>query len=658
MFPSVAPLHRIRVAMKAIFELGIGAPALFALYRLGLHTGHFRRMERRLLAEARQLAGAIQLVLPVPSSGALSGALSRQARSALLRQANLVVNGRVRLFGDKTEPLRLTFRKPLRHWSAYELGTAPLPSFKSAGSPPPDIKFVWEPARFGWAFGLGRAFQLTKNEKYAQAFWKHFGRFYRGNPPFLGPHWMNGQEVAIRLLALVWSARVFASARASNARRMTRLMNSIAEHAARIPPTLLYARSQGNNHLVSEATAMYTAGAVLDHRPWRDLGWRWLNRALQRQISTYGEYIQHSTNYHRLMLQSVLWADAVRRARKDSWPPATHQALSRASHWLFSMIDPESGRTPNLGANDGALILPLSSAAFEDYRPTVQAAARAFLRTSLPQGDWDEMAVWLGLPQARHTAESAAYAAEHLRDKVSWAYLRASSFRSRLAHMDQLHLDLWWRGLNLVPDAGTYLYGAPSPWDNPLVSTRVHNTVTIDGRDQMTRGGRFLVLDWAPAYSRHSFVSDTQVPGRILAHHDGYRRMGIRHVRTASLLADGRWQIKDDLVFAKRGLHTVRLHWLLFDGEWHIQQRDHHVRLRIKIPGGWMKLDIVGANFSDAFHCLLVRAGKILHGEGLAQPFEGWRSPTYGRKLPALSLAVEAGAATTCSFTSEFRLPK
>ena len=43
------------------------------------------------------------------------------------------------------------------------------------------------------------------------------------------------------------------------------------------------------------------------------------------------------------------------------------------------MIDPASGQTPNLGANDGALIFPLSSNPINDFRPTVQAAARAFL---------------------------------------------------------------------------------------------------------------------------------------------------------------------------------------------------------------------------------------------------------------------------------------
>ena len=124
------------------------------------------------------------------------------------------------------------------------------------------------------------------------------------------------------------------------------LARGVAIHAARIPHTLVYARSQNNNHLVTEAAGLYSAGLALNDPAWRDLGWRWLNWAFQHQISGYGEYIQHSTNYQRVMLQAALWTDAVRDV---PWPHATLQALERAAHFLFSMLDPVSGRVPNLG---------------------------------------------------------------------------------------------------------------------------------------------------------------------------------------------------------------------------------------------------------------------------------------------------------------------
>jgi len=340
------------------------------------------------------------------------------------------------------------------------------------------------------------------------------------------------------------------------------------------------------------------------------------------------------------------------------WPFATTQSLMRAAHWMFSMLDPASGQTPNLGANDGALILPLSSMPFNDFRPTVQAAARAFLKTQIASGMWDELSLWLGLAPAQKTHEPDHYLTDNLRGRNSWAYLRASRFKSRLSHMDQLHLDLWWRGLNVAQDAGTYLYNAAPPWDNPLVTTRVHNTVMVDGRDQMTRGGRFLVLDWFPAYSKTSFETDENILQRVIANHKGYRRLGIRHERVVTVCADERWVVTDTLLARGSSSHVYRLHWLLMDGEWEIENREERVEIRIKSPQGWIKL-LLGVRPSDLkLETSLVRAGELLYGERKVLPFEGWVSPTYGVKIPALSLAVEVTAKQSVELTSEFEFPK
>jgi len=636
-----------------LLQFGIGPLALYAIYRLGLRTGHYLRMDASLRAEAARAESEPRSVFNLPDPAILRARLSTEARAVLIKQADLAILGKARIFGADVVAFRLAPRGPLYHWTAYELNAALLSPFLSGHA---DIKYLWEPARFAWAYALGRAFHLTGREKYAAAFWSHFERFDGANPAFMGPHWMNGQEVAIRLMALVWCLQVFQRSASSTPRRITRLCRSIAEHAVRIPLTLPYARSQNNNHLVTEATALYLAGAALDNPRWLEFGWRWLNHALQRQIGPAGEYIQHSSNYHRLMLQSVLLADAARRSRGQLWPARTQQALARASHWLFAMLDPTSGGVPNLGGNDGALILPLSSSKFEDYRPTVQAAARAFLRTALPPGDWDELSLWLGLPEAAHAADASAYAAEHLRGRSSWALLHASSLRSRLGHMDQLHLDLWWRGRNVAADAGTYRYNAPAPWDNPLVTSRVHNGVTVDGRESMTRRGRFLVLDWFSAHATRSLAADPAVVGRVEGSHRGFDGLGIHWLRSVSLAERDRWLVQDDVQFVRQQSHSIRLHWLLLDGEWRLRQRGPETSLHIRVPGGTIGVVITISGAAPSTPRLtLIRAGKLLHGGGRALPIDGWISPTYGRLVPALSLALEVQASSSISFETAFR---
>ncbi len=645
----------LRVVTKALTQLGPEPVGLYAIYQLGVRSGHYRRLERKLLEDLQQPT-TLHPLLKLPAREDVEKTLGAEGRARLLQEAGEIVGGKVRLFGGEPVPLKLTFGVPLQHWTEYETGRAQIP-YEDA--PVRDVKFIWEPARFSWALTLGRAYHISRDETYAEAFWRHFGEFCSGNPPYMGPHWMNGQEVAIRLMSLLWAAQLFEGAAASSEVRRAELVRSITEHASRIPPTLVYARSQNNNHLVMESSCLYAAGVALGHERWQRSGWALLNRAIQRQISSYGEYIQHSTNYHRLMLQAVLWVDVILRGRRELWPRLSAEGLMRASHWLFSMIDPVSGCVPNLGANDGALILPLSDSAYEDFRPTVQAAACAFLRTGLPAGQWDELALWLGLSARQRTADSTAYMAEQLRGRDSWAYLRASRFPSRLSHMDQLHFDLWHSGQNIVQDPGTYLYNAEAPWDNPLVSTRVHNTITVDGEDQMRRGGRFLVLDWSPAFSKSVLESDERILGRMQAYHRGYRRLGIRHERIATVFADEHWEVKDKLVFSNPGEHTFRLHWLLADGEWTLRDREAWIELHVSPPHAGSFTVRVKPDSRIAYsevHTSLIRGGELLHGKGKPLPFEGWVSPTYGVKLPALSLSVELAASKSVTFVTEFAL--
>ena len=603
----------------------------------------------------------MKAVLPLPGRDELLTVMGKDGQASLLTEADGVVGGKVRLFGAEPVDLKLTLPGQLEHWTAYEIGKIPIPFSQS---PIPDIKFIWEPARFGWAFTLGRAYHLSGDEKYVEAFWQYFEAFTDANPPCLGPHWMSGQEVAIRLMAFAWAAQVLDSATASTPERKARLSSSVAAHAARIPPTLVYARAQQNNHLLTEAAALLTAGLVLPDHPnasrWRALGWRWLNAGLQSQIDSYGEYAQHSTNYHRLMLQVVLWTNVLVRKFDLRWPPRTLEAVRRSVHWLLSLMDSESGQTPNLGANDGACIFPLTVLPFADYRAVLHASARAFLDYDLPHGSWDETALWFDVQAAGlKSFPLPRYLGDQLYGKHSWAYLRTAQFTSRPSHADQLHLDLWWRGLNIAQDAGTYLYNAEAPWDNSLTATRVHNTVAVDGKDQFTRAGRFLYLDWVNAYRQSLPVESPAVLQRVRGR---YRRGGYRHTRIVSVCVDDRWLVEDEILSLRMPWEnkplTFRLHWLLPDWKWKFENSESGIFLWLTSPQGPVEIAIRNSPSIAPGTFSLVRAGEILAGSTAPDASRGWASPTYGIKVPALSLVIETGSTDEVNFATEFIFQK
>ncbi len=689
--PQPRGLSRLKFIFKALQELGLAQPVLYALYQLELRSGYLGWATKNPPLAAGDLSGAVAPGLfPLPGRQVLAQVLGEPGRAALLAEADEILAGKVRLFGSQPVPLRLEPPAPLYHWIEYERGARKV-SPVSPHVTVADIKFIWEPARLGWAFTLGRAYHLSGDERYAGSFWQLLETFLDANPPYLGPNWISAQEAALRVLALVFARQVFAGSPHSTPERAARLAWAIATHAARLPPTLLYARSQNNNHLLSEAAGLYTAGLALPGHPsaarWRRLGWDWFQRGLRSQIAGDGAYSQHSANYQRLMLQLALWMNALAQAQGQAVPPESQSRLAAATRWLLLLLDRESGGAPNLGPNDGAYILPLTVCPFADYRPLLQAAGLAFLgERPVESGVWDELSLWLcqaGPSTSRTPPASPApvdlQQSPHILISptgASWAYLRAAHFSGRPGHADQLHLDLWWRGLNVAQDPGTFLYNAPPPWDNRLAGSEVHNTLTVDDQDQMLRAGRFLYLERAQAQVVAGIPATGAAAGggipagwsQLIAWHDGYRRLELIHQRTVTALPAGGWLVEDGLLPAQKKLstvqpHTASLQWLLPDWPWQVQTGENEMQfvLRLETPHGPLQLHLSVRSELDEnpvpAQLQLARAGRLLYGNMPVKPTWGWVSPTFGDKMPALSVRLLARRLPPFYFTSEWSFP-
>lgn len=656
-------LRRLQIGWKAARQLGFEQVSLYALYKAGLRIDLWKNMtpaKQEPVGVNEDYGFSSSLIQPDPADYRTFFQSYPEAAAEILQEADEILSGKVRLFGGPPLPLILSPPDARLPWTLVETH----PGRVNAQE---DIKFTWEPARFGWAVVLARAYLLNGSNDYAKFFWEKFEEFQENNPPYLGPNWSSGQEAALRLIAWVFAWNVFRSSPQTTPERSVRLVRSLAQHAERIPPTLLYARSQNNNHLISEALGLYTAGSLLPRHPnagqWKTMGWKWLNTAFQKQIAADGTYVQHSANYHRLMLQAALWADWIARSQGDHLPAATTEKLASAAHWMLAQLDFSSGQFPNLGSNDGAYILPLAQGGFADYRPTAQAAARVFLNQSVfEHGTWDEMCWWF-LPGSEdqsfspeispappHTTGSPENQPLMLRGSSSWASMRAVQYQSRPAHADQLHVELWWQGFNIARDAGTYRYTAPAPWNNTLAQTGVHNTITLDEQDQMLRAGKFLWLDWAQArcLRRQSSL--------VEAEHDGYNRLGVRHRRCLEQIGPDSWRVVDTLLPLGNGRppHWGCLHWLLPDWPWKLEE----TTLYLQGPPGTVQLKITVPDGISAKQVRmdLIRAGQRQTGSGPASPILGWFSPTYNTLQPALSLNVLFEGSLPFSISSEFAL--
>jgi hypothetical protein len=524
-----------------------------------------------------------------------------------------------------------------------------------------DIKLWWEGSRFSWAFALARAFTRTQDERYAEAFWQLLESWLEEDPPQWGVNWKCGQEASFRTMALCFAFYAFTSSASSTPGRMTRFVTVMAIHAKRIAAYIEFAQSQKNNHGISEGVGLWTIGLLFPELQgadvWKARGKQVIESEICRQIYADGSYIQHSTNYHRVMLHDLAWAIRLGECNNDLFASDTYERFRKSIRFLYALTDPKTGWGPNYGANDGALVLPLSDCDYPDLRPVLQCCHFIAEKERLyPPGPWDEEMVWLNSieslgakqsPESGSSKDLNAMAGGYytIHSGGNWAMFRGAKYKDRPSHADQLHMDLWWHGENILCDAGTYSYNGEFPFDDGFASTRYHNTITVDAADQMTRLGRFLWADWAHAnVIRYRTVSaESSV---LEGEHDGYERIGVVHRRAVAKVNFHTWIVVDDLV--GNGEHDLRLHWLLPDVPFQLVATGI---VDLKFNAGNVRMHLLsGATCSWD----VVRAGQQIAGDhqGAVDPTRGWTARYYARKDPALSIMVESRSSLPVRFVT------
>lgn len=645
--PRLPELPRSIVHLaEELRELGVKGTA----FRLGWEAAQrsgAQTLERRPRVPKRLALRLDRVPFEAPEhvAAAVDPLLDEPRRHALRTVAAAARTGTIRCFSrwdaDFGNPIDW-FRDPTTghewprrsHFSRV-LRTAP---------PGVDVKIVWEAARFPHAYWLGRSGALSPDDRPANGHClaEQIRQFDRANPWSFGPHWASSQELAFRLLAWLFGVKTLALAGRGSplGALVARALFEAAHHTER---HLAYARhAVHNNHLLSEALLLLVAGRSLDGavetRRWLELGEAILGEQADEQFYPDGAYIQLSHNYHRLALQVLLLAGAFAERAGGSPDPRVVAAIDRSVAFLHAHQNPVDGSLPNYGTNDGGLPALLSTCDFCDFRPTLQAAALVSRGERLyPPGPWDEEAAWLvGVdrlqaplrPRAQGSVSFSCSGFHVLRgrDPRSFATFRCGTIRDRFTQMDMLNVDLFWRGLNVVGDGGSYSYNGPQQWHVHFQGTRAHNTVTVDGLEQMVQHRRFKLLYPTQATTLRFATHETELG--VVGEHQAFARQLPGCIHRRALATDGQdlWGVIDDIFGT--GRHRVRLHWLLGPYPW----VHDGARSTLRTPAGEFS---VLAHLGEG----TVLPSTLVTGDE-AEP-RGWLSRYYGEKTPTPSFAAE-----------------
>ena len=498
------PLARRVLLADALARLGPAWVAFRVRYALELRLGI---VERRCPVEPWPPLGDGARVPEIVAADVLGAWLREHAgperveglrahAEALRRREFDVFGRRVVLDSWHHDPVHDVRYDPAPHWTRVEV---------AAGA---DVKYVWEPSRFGWAFDLARLHLVDPASGAADLFWELLDEWCEQNPPNAGINWACGQEASIRLIAATCAASamrdVATPERAATLRRLAWVT------ADRVAANIAYARSQRNNHHASEAVGLLTAALLYPGSQrgdtWRRLGERHLHEVCETLVFPDGGTSQYSTNYHRVFVHDLVWAVECHRAAGVPVANRSTEALAIAAELLHALTEPISGSGPFFGADDGARVLPLHGGPHRRLADDVELA-----RSSLVGGRCDEgpprvePPAWFGHSDAPPAQPSVSRSFERagvhlLVDGATRAFVRAGQHRFRPSHDDALHVELWSRGRCLTPDAGTgsYAPGAgEAETERALDGASSHNGPRHPHRPAMRKATRFLWATWS-----------------------------------------------------------------------------------------------------------------------------------------------------------------
>lgn len=365
-----------------------------------------------------------------------------------------------------------------------------------------DIKAVWEISRFSHFVTLARAYLVSENEKYYNAFSEQLAAWLKENPYSFGANFKCGQECALRMMNAILAYNVFHTKGLTNNDDEQNLLELIRRCYKKILSNFFYAhKCIKNNHTISELVGMIIgAWCSCDEKKLKK-AYKLLDTVIDDQFSEDGGYTQYSFNYQRLVLQVLEYVLFISDKTGISLSEHSLKKLRNSVLLLYQCQD-QTGDVPNYGFNDGALVFPVSVSEYRDFRPVLGALyGRLFGKRLYSAGEYDEEAIWFGilpntLPKANESRIATAFSDAGLftlRKKHFWMMCVLNDYKKRPAHMDQLHVDLWIDGVNALCDCGTYSYADPE--GEALALTEAHNTIKIENTEQMTKKGAFLVYD-------------------------------------------------------------------------------------------------------------------------------------------------------------------
>ncbi len=366
-----------------------------------------------------------------------------------------------------------------------------------------DVKVPWELSRMQHLPSLAWGYALENKAIYISEFQNQILDFISSNPPRYGVNWVCTMDVGIRIANWLISYDLFSAYGAKfDSEFMEVFIRSVYEHGHHIFNHLEWDPHLRSNHYLANIAGLLFVSSYLPSSPETD---SWFGFSVQElinevlsQFNQDGSNFEASTCYHRLSAEMVVYATALALENEVKFPEEYLNRIQKMGDFIRDITKPD-GQIVQIGDNDsGRFIKLFPDSHMLDHRYLIPPIRNLKNLTSVIESQLSSFS-----EEARALSSYPNFGLFIQNANPWFLAVRCGSIGQNgnggHAHNDQLSFELAVNGISMIVDPGTYVY-TPIPKARRLFrSTAMHNTLTVEGKEQNGDDGLFKMSDKAKA---------------------------------------------------------------------------------------------------------------------------------------------------------------
>ena len=402
-----------------------------------------------------------------------------------------------------------------------------------------DVLYVWMFNRHYYLINLSLAYYLTGNEKYSKHFKYLIIDWINNNPPLYGINWYSALEISMRLVSWIFSLYFLKDSDEINNLSFFKIVfKSMFEHVYYLKQ--FYSR-RSKNHTVGELFGICLFSSIFNSNRkikfWKAKFFRLMRKQISLQTRLDGTNIEQSINYHRFVLEFFTLFLLLDPKNTNTFQRNT---IEKMYEFLLNTIKPNQNY-PHVGDSDEGNAFFLTDYSNNRFRELMNIGSLLFNRSDFKFLSEEYYPIFLLLFGTNNLKKFQKITGKEPKNNFAlyrkagyyvirnnWSksanYLfidfgRFGAQNAGHSHSSVTNFIFSYQGKDIIIDSGTYSYNKSWKERNHFRSSRAHNVLAINQKNQAKPKSWFL-WEQKPKVGRKVIFDNDRIV--LIGCHDGY----------------------------------------------------------------------------------------------------------------------------------------